>query len=486
MNKSNHKAISTVAVVVVVIILIVAITVGVYFATVSTSTKTTTSTTSSSSQMTTTSSSTSLTSSSTTPVSATCNVSQLTFCFPVIAKPANATLSNNASVTIGVLTDETSQLSSIGIRIGDAAQVAASAVNAWIAANDSSWAGSVHFNAVVDNYALNTQMALSDLSSFQTSGVSVIVGPLDSGTTGNVYSTAASDNIVLISPSSTAVTLAGISPYLFRTVPNDAFQGLADAREMYQDGVRHVIIVYIDTAYGSGLANATSARFTQIGGSVTAMVPYASTTTDFTTTLAQLNTEWSDAVSAAGGNASQVAIQAIGYQEVGTMLLQAQSSYPQLLNTTQPWYGTDGESDSSAFTNSTFSTVSADVRLPSTFYSPTNTTATNLVCSQINAMSHTGCDPYSLGAYDDFWLAAESILHCGTSSGSCISKVLPSIANASVGVTGPETLGSNHDRVAFAYDIFAIATVSGSVMWILAGNWTTNADVVTWTSPPKY
>jgi branched-chain amino acid transport system substrate-binding protein len=388
-------------------------------------------------------------------------------------------------VTIGVLTDETSQLSAIGLHIKDATIQAASDINAWIKANDSSWAGSVNFQANVLDYGLNTQNALKDLSSFQTSGVSVVVGPLDSGTLGNIYSTAASDGIVLVSPSSTAVTLAGISPYVYRTVPNDAFQGLADARMMYQDGVRDVIIVYINTAYGSGLANATSARFKTLGGNVTAMVPYSSTSLDFTSTLAQISTEWTAAVAAAGGNASEVAIQAIGYQEVGQMLVQASKSYASLVNTTQPWYGTDGESDNAAFVNSTFSALSAEVRLPATFYSITNTTKTNTVCADINSISHNGCDSYSLTSYDDVWLAALSVLHCGTATGSCISKVLPEIANESVGVTGPLTLASDHDRVAFAYDIFAITTTSGVVSWILAGNWTTNADIVVWTHEPK-
>ncbi len=66
------------------------------------------------------------------------------------------------------------------------------------------------------NYALNSQTAMTDLSTLQTAGVSVAIGPLDSGTLGAIYSTAASDHIVLISPSSTSVLLAGVSPYVYR------------------------------------------------------------------------------------------------------------------------------------------------------------------------------------------------------------------------------------------------------------------------------
>ncbi len=409
------------------------------------------------------------------------------FCFPAIAKPANATsLTGNKTVTIGVLTDETSQLSAIGLQIKYATIQAASDINAWLKTNDTTWAGSVNFQVDVSNYALSTTTALSDLSAFQTSGIGVVVGPLDSGTLGNIYSTAASDGIVLISPSSTSVALSGISPYVFREVPNDAAQGLADARMMYQDGVRQLIQVYIDTTYGSGLANSTAARFTALGGNVVAAVPYSSTTFDFTSTLATLSSEWSTAVTAAGGNASEVAIQAIGYEEVGDMLLQAKASYPSLLNGTQPWYGTDGESDDPAFTNSTFASVMEQVRMPATFYAVGNTSASTKVCDETGAMSGTGCSAYSQVAYDNTWLAALSILHCGVASGACISSVLPAIANESVGVTGPLTLGSDHDRIPSAYDIWAVFNVSGVATWELAGTWTTSADTVVWIKEPTF
>jgi branched-chain amino acid transport system substrate-binding protein len=481
MNLRITKAISTIVVVVIVVIIVIAAGVGIYLATSTSKSSTTTSSTTSTTSQTGTSSTSTSSSNSTQPVS--CNVSGSTFCFPAKPKGSNASLSG--TVTIGVLTDETSALSSIGIPIGDATQIAIQDINNWLAGTQ--WAGKVNFNVTVQDYALNSQTALSKLGTMQSQGIRVVVGPLNSGTAGAIYSTAASDNIVLISPSSTSVLLAGVSPYLYRTVPNDAFQGLADARMMYQNGVRNVIIVYTNQAYGSGLANSTSSRFKALGGNVTTMIPYTPSSTDFTSVLSLMASAWTTAVHNAGGNASAVAIQAIGYQDVGTLLLQAKTDDPQLLNGTQPWYGTDGESDNPAFVNSTFASVSSQVRLPATLYSFTNTSATNTVCAEINAKAAGGCDGYSLGAYDDTWLAADSILQCGTYSGTCLSTAIPQVANESVGVTGPMTLGSNHDRIANAYQIWAIATVSGTVVWQLAGNWTVSSDTVTWNSnKPKF
>jgi branched-chain amino acid transport system substrate-binding protein len=499
MNNRIRKAISTTVVAIVIVIIVIAAGVGVYLATATSKATTTTTTTTTNLTTTTTGvplSSTTTTSStptsSATSSASTCNTNQLVFCFPTIPKGSNATLSGNKTVTIGVMTDLTGELSSIGVGIGKATQLAAQDVNAWIKANDSSWSGAVTFQVDVMDYDLGsgTTKAQNDLSAFSSSGVSVVIGPLDSGTVGALYSTSQSDNIVMLSPSSTSVLLAGVSPYLYRTVPNDAFQGQADAREFYQNGVRQLIIVYTNQAYGSGLANATAARFSALGGTVSAKIPYDPTTTDFTSILTTLNSQYSSAVSSAGGNKSQVAIFAIGYQEIGTLLSQAQTQgYGNtLLNTSQPWYGSDGEAANSAFTNSTFASVSAEVRLPSTLYAPTNTTKTNSVCQAIDAMSAGGCSGYSLGAYDDVWLTAVATLQCGTYTGSCLSKAIGQVANESVGVTGPETLGSNHDRIAYAYDIFAVTTVSGTVQWVLAGNWTVTTDKVVWNPQyePKY
>ncbi len=473
MNELTRKAISTIAVVIIVVIIVIAAGVGVYLAT--TTSKTTT-----------TSSSTSSTSTSTSSIAPTSCTSPSTFCFPAKPKGSNATLSG--TVTIGVITDLTSSLSAIGIPIGYATQLAAQNINTWLAGTQ--WAGKITFKADVVDYALKSSQALTDLSTFATDGVSVVIGPLDSGTVGALYSTAASDNIVLISPSSTSVLLAGVSNYLYRTVPNDAFQAQADSQEMYQDGVRNLIIVYTNQAYGSGLANATAALFAAKGGNVTAKIPYTPSTTSFGPTLQSMDSAWTTAVANAGGNSSSVAFQVIGYQEVGTLLQQASSSYPALLNTTQPWYGTDGEADNNAFTNTTFATYSEMVRLPSTFYETTNTSASANICSAINANTSGGCDPYTLGAYDDTWLAADSIMQCGVSSGlgTCLSSgAVAQVANESVGVTGPMTLGSDHDRIGQAYLIYDVQTISGAATWVIAGNWTVTTDTVTWNQyEPKF
>lgn len=464
MHKGMKNAIARMGlVIIIVVIIIIAGAAAVYYATTSTSPTATTGGTGSSTS---------------------CNMTQLTFCVPTIAKPSNSTFSNNQVVTLGFLDDLTSQLSAQGIRANASAWLAISDVNNWLAHNDTAWSGAVKFNLAVEDYALDHSKASSIMSTYQAQGVSVVLGPLDSGTTGAILSYADSNHMVLISPSSTSLALATPNDYLFRTAPNDAAQGLADAREMYQEGVKALILVHRQDTYGSGLANATAARFTALGGTVVDNIPYDVTTTDFSSVLATIQSDWNNAVKTYGN--SSVAIQAISFEELGTLLLQAKSSYPSLLNTVQPWYGSDGEADDTVLTNSTYASVMDQIRLPSTLYIQTNTTRTNAVCQYILAQTHSSCDAYSLGSYDDVWIAALAVLQCGTYSGTCIQKALPQVANETVGVTGPLTLQPSGDRVPVAYDIWTVSGSGGTATWNIAGSWTISADAVTWISEPKH
>ena len=52
-----------------------------------------------------------------------------------------------------------------------------------------------------------------------------------------------------------------------------------------------------------------------MGGTVVDSIPYDTTTTDFSPTLATLNTDWATGVSDAGGNNNSVAIQMVAFDE---------------------------------------------------------------------------------------------------------------------------------------------------------------------------
>ena len=289
----------------------------------------------------------------------------------------------------------------------------------------------------------------------------------------------------MISPSSTSAALAIPNDYLFRTAPTDNVQGMADAAMMWQNGVRYLIQVYRQDTYGSGLANFTAADFKALGGTIVDSVPYDTTTTNFAPTLATLNTDWATGVSDAGGNNNSVAIQMVAFDEGATLLQQASTNYPSLLKTPQPWYGTDGVEGESVFTNSTIASTIQAVRLPSTVFGFTNSSKTQVLCTELFKATSQTCDSYPIGAYDDVWIAALSILACDANSGSCIQKVLPSVADNYYGVSGWTELNAAGDRAISDYLIYCITGPASNLAWTVCGSWSYQTDTVTWINKPS-
>lgn len=107
--------------------------------------------------------------------------------------------------------------------------------------------------------------------------VSAMVGALSSGVTIPVAATVTSRaGVPQISPASTSPVITSLADgdFLFRTVPSDAFQGVAMAQVAKEKGVKAVSIVYVNNDYGQGLADAFKTAFEKLGGKVAASLPY--------------------------------------------------------------------------------------------------------------------------------------------------------------------------------------------------------------------
>lgn len=117
--------------------------------------------------------------------------------------------------------------------------------------------------------------AAQKLASIQ--GVHAFVGALSSGVTIPVaQSVASEEGLPQISGASTSpvITTLDDNDFLFRTVPSDAFQGVALSDVTREAGYDTVGVIYINNDYGKGLAEAFNSAYTEAGGTVTAMVAY--------------------------------------------------------------------------------------------------------------------------------------------------------------------------------------------------------------------
>ena len=109
--------------------------------------------------------------------------------------------------------------------------------------------------------------------------VGAIVGAPSSGVTIHVAdSVTIPGQVVLISPSSTSsdITTLDDDDFVFRTAPSDALQGVVLGRLARELGFDFASTIYVDNAYGEGLANQFKQEFEKKGGEVLATVHHVS------------------------------------------------------------------------------------------------------------------------------------------------------------------------------------------------------------------
>ena len=108
-----------------------------------------------------------------------------------------------------------------------------------------------------------------------------IVGALSSGTTIPVSQSVASNaKVPVISPASTSPVITNLEDkdYLFRSIPSDAFQGIALAQVVdklaYKNVYKNIAIIYLNNDYGKGLDESFKNAYEKRGGQVSISVPY--------------------------------------------------------------------------------------------------------------------------------------------------------------------------------------------------------------------
>jgi len=164
------------------------------------------------------------------------------------------------ALKIGYLAAYTGELAEFGPAIEKGVQLAVEQINA---------AGGVNgedVTYVTADSALDPTQATAEAQRLiQVEGVHAIIGPLGSDPTLAVAENVIADaGIPQISPSATApaVSEAADNGFLFRTTLADSAQGAALANNLVEaEGVSNVGVIYINNAYGQGLAGAFEDNF---------------------------------------------------------------------------------------------------------------------------------------------------------------------------------------------------------------------------------
>ncbi len=109
--------------------------------------------------------------------------------------------------------------------------------------------------------------------------VVAIIGALSSGVTLAVAESVTIPNeVIIMSPASTNPMMSDLpadrgKDFVFRTCPSDALQGVV-AGQAAAEMIKTASVLYVNNAYGQGLAEVFKKAFEQSGGKVLAMVPH--------------------------------------------------------------------------------------------------------------------------------------------------------------------------------------------------------------------
>lgn len=200
---------------------------------------------------------------------------------------------------------------------------------------------------VMANTESNPSVALTKIKAMKEDGIQFVIGPTSSAELEAIADYVNQNEMILISPCSTAVSLAK-NDNIFRLTLDNSKQAYALAALMIHEGYRNVVGLYRNDNYGSELFSLFSHSFTEMGGHCGNGVSYDSNTKQFDGIVKALETQVSDSLKTY--NPKQTAILMISFDE-GISILETLANSQSFLADFQ-WYGGDVIAGNSAFLKS--------------------------------------------------------------------------------------------------------------------------------------
>jgi branched-chain amino acid transport system substrate-binding protein len=193
------------------------------------------------------------------------------------------------TITLGALGPLTGDASSYGIDMQNAASLAVKDINAAWAAEGMTLELQWENGACNGKDGATAAQKLVDVD-----GAQVILGGFCSSETLAAAPITEAAKVLLFSPGSSSPDVTNAGDYVYRDWPSDSYQGTKLAEFANENGWKTVAMVSEETDYAKGIAGAFTARFQELGGTVTEE-KYLSEDTDFKTQITKLNAGAPDA-----------------------------------------------------------------------------------------------------------------------------------------------------------------------------------------------
>ncbi|MEI7982531.1 MAG: ABC transporter substrate-binding protein [Bacteroidota bacterium] len=381
----------------------------------------------------------------------------------------------NYNIQLGAILDLSGIYSEEGLAAKAALEIGISDLN-----QKYQLAGSpVRFKYVFRDSSLDTAKALSAAREMYGQGVRFLVGgPNTSSELNAMMPYLNANKMVVLNCFATSPALAIPDDYIFRLIPDDNVQGRATARMLQYDGIKALVPVWRDDAYGNGLHQSTKEQFTSLGGTVYSGVSYPGGSVSYSEIMGSAATQV-EAASAQYG-ASKVAVLLVSYQDA-VEFFKAAAPINSLKNV--GWYGCDANAKKTALTlDAEAASFAHDVN----FLAPVMAigTATFVpdpareIAARIKSITGSDPDDMAISVYDAVMIYGQCYNLVGQSDATFVKAVLPSVC-ASYNYLGiSRRLNPAGDLARSNYIFWNINQTSGSWTWNSYGTYFADGDYI--------
>jgi branched-chain amino acid transport system substrate-binding protein len=375
-------------------------------------------------------------------------------------EPAYVPVSADETIVIGALLPLTGTGYSSGQSMAVSLGLARDDINAYFAT------AGIKEQLVLDiaDTRTDTAEALNQLRGFYHKGIRLVVGPYSSAELAHIKSFADSHGMLIVSPSSVAVSLAIPGDNIFRFVSSDVIQGKAMSKMLTEDKIKVIIPLIRDDLWGKDLVAATSADFTKSGGVVQPSVKFAPGTTGFKAVLDNLDTIVAAELS--HHNPNEVAVYMLSFSE-GTSILAEAKQYEHLNNVY--WYGGSAFALNASLLSDTSATLFSYTHgVPCPLFGLDDAAKNKWLPLQERIKSQVSRIPdvYSYTAYDALWVLVKTYQDSGKDpSINMLKSAFIHEAGNYFGASGNTQLDENGDRAIGNYDFWAVKNDSAGYGW---------------------
>lgn len=321
--------------------------------------------------------------------------------------------------------------------------------------------GGPRVQLLLDDTRSDPAVALERLQAMHGRGAKIVIGPYSSAEVARVKDFADQNGIILISPRSTATTLAIPNDNVFRFTPDDEAEAVAVANLMYADGIRVVLPITRDDEGNRGLQTAVERHFEAVGGRVLEGIVYGTGVREFSAQVRELESR----LASARQGGQEVGIYLTAFNEVVALFNAANAS--ETLKGVK-WYGSDSVAlIRELVEDRTGAAFAAAAYYPNPIMglSDADRALWAPVSERVAAKVRRPADAFAFAAYDALQVAYQTLRSNPNAGVEALKRDLVANAARHRGLTGSTELNAAGDRAVAAYDFWGICARGSGFEW---------------------